>query len=129
MRRKKTDNRAIENICMKLTLFSKRCPNMMQLQAFGPKILKTAHLVVLNSPRKTFYSIRIEECDGEFRVVKVSGAVGKVWDKRTWAFSTLQEAERLFSRRIKEKTDPDRHSPRKYSIQYLSPASTNGGGE
>jgi hypothetical protein len=75
--------------------------------------------LVLNTPRKTFYSIRIEECCGTFRALKASGSLGKVWDKRTWEFSTPDEAERLFSRRIKEKTDPGRHSPGKYSIEYF----------
>ncbi len=98
---------------------------LTMIQTSGLKILKDAHLVVPNAPRKTFYSIRIEECRGTFRVLKVSGALGKVWDKRTWEFSTLDEAERLFNRRIKEKTDPRRRSPRKYSIEYLLPVHTH----
>ncbi len=102
---------------------------MIPLETTGPKVLKDAHMVVLNTPRKTFYSIRFEECSGTFRVRKASGALGKVWDKRTWEFSTLDEAERLLSRRLKEKTDPGRHSPRKYSIKYLLPGSANAGGE
>ncbi|MGC8493464.1 MAG: hypothetical protein ACP5SH_17195 [Syntrophobacteraceae bacterium] len=102
---------------------------MTPLKTTGPRILKDAHLVVLNTPRKTFYSIRLEECSGKFRVRKVSGALGKVWDKRTWEFSTRDEAERLFSRRIREKTDPGRHSPRKYSIEYLLPGQPNDGAE
>ncbi len=102
---------------------------MIPLETSGPRVLKNAHLVVLNTPRKTFYSIRIEECHGTFRVLKVSGALGKVWDKRTWEFSTLDEADRLFSRRIKEKTDPERRSPRKYSIKHLLPGKTNDGSE
>ena len=97
---------------------------MKQLD-FRLKVLKDAHLVVPNTQRKTFYSIRIEEFCGMFRVRKISGAMGKVWDKRTWEFATLDEAEKLFSQRIKEKTDPDRNSPRKYSIEYLSPGQSD----
>ena len=100
---------------------------MIPLETSGTRVLKNAHLVVLNTPRGTFYSIRIVECYGTFRVLKVSGALGKVWDKRTWEFSTLDEAEKLFSRRIKEKTDPDRRSPRKYSIKHLFPGHTHDG--
>lgn len=100
---------------------------MIQLETSVPKVLKNAHLVVLNTPRKTFYSIRIEECDGRFRVLKVSGALGKVWDERIWEFSTLGEAEALFTRRIKEKTDPKRRSPRKYQILPLLPERTCNG--
>jgi hypothetical protein len=37
-------------------------------------------------------------------------ALGKVWDKRTWEFSTLDEADWIFSPRIKEKTAPERLS-------------------
>ena len=102
---------------------------MIQLEAFRPRVLRNAHLVVLNTPRKTFYSIRIEERHGTFRVLKVSGALGKVWDKRTWEFSTLDEAEALFSRRIREKTDPGRRSPRIYSIKHLLPEKTHDGSE
>jgi hypothetical protein len=102
---------------------------MISLETSGPRVLKNAHLVVLNTPRKTFYSIQIEECQGTFRVLKISGALGKVWDKRMWEFSTLDEAERHFNRRIKEKTDPERRSPRKYSIKHLLPGKTHDGSE
>ena len=91
---------------------------MIPLQASGRKVLRNAHLVVTGTPRQTFYSIWIEDYYGTFRVLKVSGAQGKVWDKRVWEFSTLGEAEALFTRRIKEKTDPVRRSPRKYSIKH-----------
>ncbi len=91
---------------------------MIPLEASGPKVLKNAHLVVAGTPRQTFYSIWIEDFYGTFRVLKVSGARGKVWDKRAWEFSTLDEAEALFTRRVREKTDPGRRSPRKYSIKH-----------
>ncbi len=102
---------------------------MIPLETSGPRVLKNAHLVVLNTPRKTFYSIRLEERHGTFRVLKVSGALGKVWDERSWEFSTLEEAERLFNRRVKEKTDPARRSPRKYCIKHLLPGHTHDGKE
>ena len=111
------------------TLVTKKASPMIPFETSETKVLKNAHLVVLDTPRKTFYSIRIEECHGMFRVLKVSGALGKVWDKRTWEFPTLDEAERLFSRRIKEKTDPERRSPRKYSIKQLLPGKTHDGSE
>lgn len=102
---------------------------MIPLQASGQKVLKNAHLVVTGTPRQTFYSIWIEDYYGTFRVLKVSGARGKVWDKRVWEFSTFDEAEALFTRRIKEKTNPGRHSPRKYSIKHLLPEKTHDGAE
>ncbi len=100
---------------------------MIPLEASGPNVVKNVHLVVSNTPRQTFYSIWIEVCHGTFRVLKVSGAKGKVWDKRVWEFSTLDEAEALFNRRIREKTDPGRRSPRKYSIKHLLPEKTHDG--
>ncbi|MDY0279030.1 MAG: hypothetical protein RBR35_00545 [Salinivirgaceae bacterium] len=94
---------------------------MIPLDASGPKVVKNAHLVVSDTPRQTFYSIWIEEDCGTFRVHKVSGARGRVWDKRMWEFVSLGEAERLFNRRVREKTDPNRRSPRKYTLKHLLP--------
>ncbi|MGO9529602.1 MAG: hypothetical protein ACLP3B_00320 [Syntrophobacteraceae bacterium] len=90
---------------------------MIPLEASGPNVVKNVHLVVSNTPRQTFYSIWIEICHGTFRVLKVSGAQGRVWDRRAWEFSTLDEAEALSGRR----------SPRKYSIKHLLPEKTNDG--
>jgi hypothetical protein len=39
-----------------------------------------------------------------------------VLDKRSWPFENFEEAEKVFNRRIKEKTDPERKSPRKYKL-------------
>jgi len=111
------------------TRVTEKAAPMISLETSEPKVLKNAHLVVLNTPRKTFYSIRLEECRGMFRVLKVSGALGRVWDKRTWEFSTFDEAERHFNRRIREKTDPERRSPRKYSIKHLLPGKPHDGSE
>ena len=102
---------------------------MIPVEASGPNVFKNAHLVVLNTPRQTFYSIWLEISHGAFRVLKVSGARGKVWDKKVWEFSTLDEAEALFTRRIREKTDPGRRSPRKYSIKHLLPGHIHDGSE
>jgi len=94
---------------------------MIPLEASGPNVVKNVHLMVSDTPRQTFYSIWIEEHDETFRVHKVSGARGRVWDERVWEFASLDEAERLFNRRVKEKTDPNRRSPRKYRIKHLLP--------
>jgi len=100
---------------------------MIPLEASGPKVVKNVHLVVSNTPRQTFYSIWIEEHHGTFRVHKASGAQGRVWDERVWEFASLDEAERLFNRRVKEKTDPNRRSPRKYRIKHLLPEEAHDG--
>jgi hypothetical protein len=94
---------------------------MIPLQSSEPRVVKFVHLVVPNTPRQTFYSIRIEEHEGTYRVRKASGARGRVWDERVWEFITLDEAERFFSSRIREKTNTNRRSPRKYIIKHLLP--------
>ncbi|GKT10455.1 hypothetical protein [Desulforhabdus sp. TSK] len=92
---------------------------MIPIEASGPKVVKNAHLVVFDTLRQTFYSIWIKEHCGKYRVRKASAARGRVWDERTWEFVSLDEAERFFNRRIREKTDPKRRSPRKYTLKHL----------
>jgi len=94
---------------------------MIEQEASGAKIIKNARLMVSNNLRETFYSIWIESHGGSFRVRKTSGVGNKVWDRRVWEFSSLEEAEALFNRRIKEKTNPTRRSSRKYRIKDLLP--------
>jgi hypothetical protein len=87
----------------------------------GPEVIKNAHLMVSQNMRQTFYTIWIENHHGTFQVHKASGAKGRVWDRRMWEFASLEEAERLFSRRITEKTNPNRRSVRKYRFVHLLP--------
>jgi len=65
---------------------------------------------------KAFYRIWIEDTDGKIKIVKESGAKGRVLDRRVWPYQDLQEAEKAYRRRIKAKTNPDRKSPRKYRL-------------
>ena len=53
---------------------------------------------------------------GKYMVRKESGGRGKVFDRRLWEFGSLDEAEKYFDRWVGEKTDPDRRSPRRYSV-------------
>jgi hypothetical protein len=39
-----------------------------------------------------------------------------VLDRRYWPFEVLQDAEKLYEKRIREKTNPVRKSPRKYKL-------------
>ncbi len=78
--------------------------------------LNSAYLVDHNSPRQAFYRIWIEEIVGDIRIVKESGAKGRVLDRRVWPYQDLQEAEKEYHRRIKAKTNPERKSPRKYQL-------------
>ena len=76
--------------------------------------IRCAHLIAPESRRRAFYRIWIEGSGSGFRVCKESGASGKFWDRRSWELGSLEEAERLFVRRIREKTDPGRKRPRIY---------------
>jgi hypothetical protein len=85
-----------------------------QLIAESRPPIRCAHLIAPESRRRAFYRIWIEDSGSGFRVCKESGASGKIWDRRAWELGSLEEAERLFARRIREKTDPERKRPRIY---------------
>ena len=91
---------------------------MIQLKAFGFSPYKIAYLAAPESRRQAFYTIWIEIFDGRFCVCKESGGLGKVWQRRNWEFDSLQDAEKLFHKRVKEKTNPERKSSRKYRLIY-----------
>jgi hypothetical protein len=59
-----------------------------------------------------FIRIWIEENAGLYAVVKESGAGGRVLDRRSWKTETVEEAKGFVARKIKEKTNPARKSPR-----------------
>ncbi len=86
-----------------------------QLNLFTVRV-SVAYLEAADSPRKAFYRIWIEDTDGKIKIVKESGAKGRVLDRRVWPYQDFQEAEKAYHRRIKAKTNPDRKSPRKYSL-------------
>lgn len=93
---------------------------MIQLRAFGPDIVKKAYLMAPESRRQAFYTLWIETAKDGYRVWRESGGMGKVWQRQAWEFSSLEEAERFFNRRIKNKTNPERKSKRKYRVVYAS---------
>lgn len=86
-----------------------------QLNLFTVKV-NSALLVAAESPRRAFYRIWIEDTDGQISVVKESGVKGRVLDRRIWPCQDFEEAEKVYQRRIKAKTNPDRKSPRKYRL-------------
>jgi hypothetical protein len=86
-----------------------------QLNLFTVK-RNVAHLEALNSPRRAFYRIWIEETDGMIKLIKESGTKGRVLDRRSWPFNDLSHAEKLYHRRLSQKLDPNRKSPRKYRL-------------
>ena len=89
-----------------------------QLSLF-PDIVCSAYLEAANSPKSAFYRIWIEVDAGIYTVLKESGIKGRVLDKRAWRHENLNEGRKLFERRIKTKTNPERRSPRKYQLTNL----------
>ena len=89
---------------------------LRQLSIF-PEIVCSAYLVA-ESPKSAFYRIWIEADAGIYTVLKESGIKGRVLDKRAWPHETLDQARKLFDRQIKSKTNPERKSPRKYTMVY-----------
>lgn len=67
-----------------------------------------------DSPKCAFYRLRIESDNGIFIVRKESGAGGIVLDRRAWVFNDIKLSEKFYVRIIREKTNPDRKSPRVY---------------
>jgi hypothetical protein len=94
-------------------------PSKLKQLTLFPDIICSAYLVAVGSPRQAFYRIWVEANDDIFTVVKESGVQkGRVLDKRAWRFECREDAQELFDRRIKEKTNPERNSPRKYTTVY-----------
>jgi len=75
-------------------------PKARQLSLF-PEIICTAYLVATESPKSAFYRIWIESDAGTFTVRKESGFRDRVLDKRAWPFDSLDDARKLFDRRVK----------------------------
>lgn len=99
--------------------YPKKSYAFKQINLFTKKI-RSAYLVAWDSPRKAFYRIWIEAAYGEYSVVKESGVKGLVLDRRSWPAADLDEAQAMFQRRVKAKTNPDRKSPRKYTLVQSS---------
>lgn len=105
---------------------------MTQLHLF-PTVTQFVELEA-HSPRRAFYRLMIEECQGQFSIIKESGANDKVLDRRQWPMKSKSHAVKKFNRILKEKTNPSRGSPRKYkkrrtrqSPSYNVPAIKNHG--
>lgn len=86
-----------------------------QMNIFTRKI-RFALLVAFDSPRQAFYRIWIESDLDNFKIVKESGVKGRRLDKRIWPADSLETAQKIFTQRIRSKTNPDRKSPRKYKL-------------
>ena len=90
-----------------------KTPKFTQGDLFG-QILKAAYLLSPDSPKKAFYTLSLELEFNQYVIKKKSGFGDRVLDRRRWVFDTLSDAEKSFDRRVKQKTRPDRKSPRSY---------------
>jgi len=61
-------------------------------------LLRTASLIAPDSPRQAFYHLRLEQTPHSCRVVKASGAGGRIWHQQVWEFPTLAQAEATVGR-------------------------------
>ena len=92
-------------------------PKFVQRSLF-PEIICSAYLVAMESPKVAYYRIWIEFDAGVFTVRKESGIRDRALDRRAWPFEALDDARKMFDRRIRAKTNPERKCPRKYTMVY-----------
>ena len=88
---------------------------MIQLSLFEPGIIKFDHLVA-DTPRQAYYKVWLESLMGKYLVRKESGTKKYTLDKRIWKFDDFVKAEKFYIRKVKEKTNPNRKSKRKYKF-------------
>jgi len=68
------------------------------------------------SPKNAFYNLAIIKIRDGYLVKKESGAGTRVLHKEAWFRETYEEAIRLYQKILREKTNPKRRSPRKYTV-------------
>ena len=79
-------------------------------------VLKEAHLVA-RSPRNAFYKLTLERIRDGYLIRKESGGNGVVLHREAWYRENFSEAEKLFTRIIKQKTNPNSKRKRKYVLE------------
>lgn len=66
------------------------------------------------SAKHAFYELSLVEVEIGYLIEKRSGAQRETLDTDVWFKPTLSAATRFFERKLKQKTNPARQSPRKY---------------
>ncbi|MBW2021254.1 MAG: hypothetical protein JRI39_15140 [Deltaproteobacteria bacterium] len=64
------------------------------------------------SPRNAYYVLTLERVTDGFLIRKASGANGRVYDREAWFRERLSDAERMFMKILREKTNLNRRRPR-----------------
>ncbi len=77
------------------------------------KILKDIFLKA-ESPKKAWYTLKLEDIGMGYIIEKQSGTEGKVLHKVNYYEDNLESAEAFYNKKIQQKTSPNRK--RKYSI-------------
>ena len=81
----------------------------------GESVLKHTRLEAKSS-RGAWYELFMVKIPHGFIVEKVSGGTGCGRQRESWFRRELAEAEKKFERIVADKTNPERRSPRKYSL-------------
>jgi hypothetical protein len=89
--------------------------NNEQLHLFETVILEK--YLEAKSARNAFYAIRIIEYCGNYIIEKESGIGDKTLDRRRWPMKSREAALKFFNRKIREKMNQSRGSPRKYKVK------------
>ena len=92
---------------------------VISIEPFHPTPKNLAFNCKGQSPDR-IYKIWIERIDDDYRIVKENGMKGRVLDRRCWPVEDLDDAQTKFQRRVKAKTNPERKSPRKYTLVQSS---------
>ena len=85
----------------------------MQIKMFDETILESADLVA-DSPKKAYYKLKLISDGGQFAVEKESGIDGRELVRRRWVAITMDADDLLYQKKLREKLNPTRKSPRKY---------------
>lgn len=79
-------------------------------------VLKKANLRA-QSPRNAFYRLTLEQITDGYLIRKKSGGNGVVLHREAWYRENLSDAEKLFARILKQKTNPNSKRKRKYVLE------------
>jgi hypothetical protein len=74
-----------------------------------------------DSPKRAFYRLWAEEIGIGYLVRKESGIEGKVMHAENWWRDNEQAALDLYERKLRQKTNPNRKHPRRYTIVSQRP--------
>lgn len=78
-------------------------------------ILRQIYLIA-DSPRKAWWQLSIEECLGNYFLIKRSGIKSGLLDQRKWGVENYEKCLKLFDKKVKSKLNPNRKSKRIYKV-------------